>query len=106
MVKRAIESLQTIFPGFTRVHFIMMRVVSDLFPPMALAAFQSIRASFAIEMQILSLFPVRALYGLQLNLIRTPSQILPIMGIDTTTPVMGNVRVRAKLSLVVEHKKV
>ena len=64
------------------------------------------RTPFAIKLQKLLLLPHRTLDRLIDMIIRIPPQILPVVRVDTTTPIMRQMAERTELGLVLKHKEV
>lgn len=52
------------------------------------------------------LLPVRALYAVDVVVVRIPAQVLPVVGVYTAGTVVADVAERTELSLVVEDEEV
>ena len=88
------------------MHFIVKRMIFLFFPPVRKSASILILAAICICLNKMLCLPLRALFSLIIKIVRLPSKILPIMGINTSIPWMRCIWVRAPDCLEMKHIEV
>ena len=88
------------------MHFVIIRVVLLLLPPMRVLASVFMFASISVSLNKIFSFPLRALIFFVIKNMGLPSEVLPVMSIHTVISRMGGVTVGTPHCFEMEHIEV
>lgn len=98
--------LVTLLPMFTRIQLIILGMIFLLFPAMTMNAMILIWTPFPIIVDIGSWTPIIALIFRVVIKLRLPSEILPVMRVDTLIPEVVSFVVRTPYGFEMKHVKI